>query len=109
MSGWLDKLLRQTVERTVAEHARPIVEAKVDEIIRTSPLLKFIKAGQLHLLDRLAGVDHKRAWDLFRDQALKEFMRDEKVKFGDPRYDWSPAGARDLAQAYILDHAEQSQ
>lgn len=98
---WLDPLIR----KTVLDVARPIIVEAVDEAIRTSPLIQFIKAGQLRLLEKLVDVDHRQAWDLFRD-ALKAHLHDEKISFGDPRYSWTADDARDLADELIIQHAE---
>lgn len=101
--GWLDPLIR----KAVMDVARPLIVEAVDEAIRTSPLLRFLKAGQLFLMEKLVDVDHRRAWELFRD-ALKDHLRDEKIKFGDPAYSWTDDDARDLADELIVQHAERA-
>jgi hypothetical protein len=36
----------------------------------------------------------------------RQHLRDEKIEFGDPRFGWAANDARDLAQAYEIDHWE---
>jgi hypothetical protein len=70
-----------------------------------TPVFAFVASGARHLLANLRDVDERRAWELMV-AATDDWLTDEKCTWGDPRFDWSEAGARDLATAYVLDHAE---
>jgi hypothetical protein len=35
----------------------------------------------------------------------REFLADEKIEFGDPRYDWTYGGAGDIARNYMTECA----
>ena len=68
---------------------------------------RFVKMIQWHLKLADPTLPDKRTFEMAMG-VWREFVRDEKVKFGDPRYDWTSAGARDLAQAYEIDHWERA-
>jgi hypothetical protein len=70
-----------------------------------TPVFAFVAAGARHLLANLSDIDERRAWELMV-AATEDNLAEDRCEFGDPRFDWTEAGARDVATAYVLDHAE---
>lgn len=68
---------------------------------------RFIKHMQARLLEASPTMEPRLAFYTARDR-YNAFLRDEKVAFGDARYDWSRSGARDLIQALEIDYWEQA-
>lgn len=77
-----------------------ICRARVREIageaIRTDPRYSFVRAMQRRLVQQ-SRMSPSIAWNIAA-RNLREFLADEGVAFGDPRYDWSDAGARTLIE-----------
>lgn len=67
----------------------------------------FVKRIQNCLTEACPSLDDKASFDMAR-RVYFQHLRDEKIEYGDPRFDWSADGARDLALAYEIDHWEQS-
>lgn len=108
--GWLDRAIgrgvKKGVEQAVAEFAkRGKLDAIVLEVLK-QPRNKwfwFVKAMQARVMEVDKTLTGKRAWQIAA-AAYREYLKDEKIAFGDPRYDWSRSGARDVIQAYEIDH-----
>lgn len=67
--------------------------------------LVFVKRIQNCLLKADPSLTGKRSFDMALG-VYRQHLRDENIKYGDPRFDWSADGARDLAQAYEIDYWE---
>jgi hypothetical protein len=65
----------------------------------------FVKHMQARMMEVDKRLDGKRAWEIALT-AYKEFLRSERIQFGDPRYTWDRDGARDLIQSLEIDHWE---
>lgn len=65
----------------------------------------FVKHMQARMMQVDKTLDGKRAWELALN-AYREHLKDEKIQYGDDRYDWSKDGAYELIQAYEIDHWE---
>lgn len=48
-------------------------------------------------------AEHLRGDLQFADGLLNEFLRDEKIEFGDARYGWSAADAETLVHEMLVD------
>lgn len=109
--------LKRAIDRGVEHGVRQAMDqftapgGKLDEMI-LAELKKpenrwfwFVKAMQAKMMTVDPAMDGKLAYDV-AVSTLRDFLRDEKIKFGDPDYDWSDAGARDLIQAMEIDHWE---
>lgn len=101
--GWvgdaIDGLARKTAREAVSEYfASESFKAVLDEMIQSSPVFRFRKAMQRRYLERRPGLTPKQAWD-HAGIALGEHLRGDRIEFGDPRYAWDDAGARDIVDA----------
>lgn len=103
--GILDTFIRRTVEKTVRETIKARLDDAVDRAIRNSPKIKFVKAMQMRMLAVDPKMDPVVAWNT-AVEALKCYLLDEQIEFGDPRYDWTRDGALDVIQSYEIDHWE---
>lgn len=103
--GWLDSAIRRGVESGVKASLDKHLDAAIDKAIKNSPLITFIKAGQMEMLRVDPSMDMRAAWEASR-VALVDFLSDEKIKFGDARYDWTPDAAVDLVHAMEIDYWE---
>lgn len=63
----------------------------------------FVKRIQNCLSRADPGLTDKQAFNLAAG-VYRRYLREEKIQYGDPRFDWSADGARNLAQAYKIDH-----
>ena len=84
-----------------------LVEAIVDtaqEAIWRHPAYAFIAGGQLRLMR--AGVKPATAWGMSK-ACLIEFMKSEKITFGDPRYIWTDEAGAELVEEMEIQHWEQ--
>lgn len=79
-----------------------LVDTIVDIVIK-HPTFPLISGGQARLIQ--AGMEPREAWNVSRG-VLVEFLRDEKVKFGDPAYAWDAAAGATLVEEYEIDHWE---
>lgn len=65
----------------------------------------FVKRIQNALLAANPALTDEQSFVMARD-VYRQHLRDEKIEFGDPRFGWTATDARDLAQAYEIDHWE---
>ena len=110
LSRMFDRRIEQAVENAVKEvFDSPKIQAKLGEIVADVVAnhkgLQFIKAMQLEMLRVDPKLDVRMAWNAARD-ALATFLEDEKVEFGDDRYDWSASAAIDLIHDIEIYHWE---
>lgn len=108
MWGWLkpsiDRGVKQGVERAIKEYDWGGAIRKV----LAGPEYRwfwFVKAMQGRMMDVDPSMDGKLAFDVAM-RAYRDFLKEEKIEFGHPDYDWSAAGARDLIEAMEIDHWE---
>lgn len=103
--GWLDRSIKQTVDKAIAEVLPRHIDDAVDRAITNSPKIQFVKAMQMQMLGCDPKMGVREAWDV-AVEALRNFLADEEIEFGDPRYDWSRDGAVTLIHEYEIHHWE---
>lgn len=85
--------------------------ARIREIaghaIRTDPRYLFVKDMQRHLIKCDPTMRPPIAWNIAA-RNLREFLADEGVSFGDPRFDWSPEGAIDLITSREIEYWDEA-
>ena len=106
--GWLDPLIKRTVEAAIEDVLPRHIEAAVDRAIETNPRFRFCKAMQMEMLRCDPKMNPRDAWNT-AVAALCNFLADEKIGFGDPRFDWSRYGADTLIHEYEIRHWERAQ
>lgn len=110
--GWLDRAVERGVKAGFDRFFKSgEFDKLVDDVVREE-LRKpkyawfwFVKHMQARLLEVDRSLSAKRSFQIAK-QAYREFLKDEKIEFGDPRYDWTRHGARELIHAYEIDHWE---
>lgn len=122
MMGWLREALdlgvRRGVEKAVADYCAPgggldaIVEQCVWEhmaktLSPNAPLTRLGFTWALRLCFRERGCSYADASDLAND-TLREFLADEKIRFGDTAYAWTRSGAAEVAEEYQFRHWERA-
>jgi len=99
MSGLFDlvaKMAEGDAEEAIKRYFdSPEFKAKLSRIVADAPIIKFMKAMQAHYIERCPSLTMMQAWEHARIN-LVSFLADDKIEFGDPRYDWSADGAREL-------------
>lgn len=91
------KHVERLAEQAVADHiASDAFAERIREILRENPRFVFIKQMQARYQRRCPNLPDRRAFEIARD-TLNSFLADDKIEFGDPRYDWSRSGADTLA------------
>lgn len=70
-----------------------------------SPWYPFIVGGQIRLME--TGMAPAKAWELSR-KTCHAFVREQKISFGDPAFDWSAAGGRTVVEDWEIEHWEHS-
>jgi len=92
-------------EEVVRRELPKIAQQVVADLWRTSPQFRFIKWTQQRLQEVDASLSDKDTFNIAK-RAIRQHLADEKIEFGDPRYTWDRDGAREVAQAYEIDHWE---
>lgn len=105
-----DFLIKRAAENAVDEFFQSekfdaLLRNSIDEVLRKNPVIRFVKAMQMEMIRIDPKMDMRAAWDVARG-TLKDFIHDEKIEFGDWRYDWSSAGAISLIHTMEIDHWE---
>jgi hypothetical protein len=96
----------RAVEKAFDRYFRsPEFEAILDKAFHNSAAVKFIKAMQMEMLRIDPSMDVMEAWEAAK-AAGRNFMADEKIKFGDPRYAWDRSAALDLIHEMEITHWE---
>ena len=112
---WLSRLIDRGVKRGVETGVQQAVDSFIasgkldkiiDEAIAASPFMQFVLAMKNEMLRVDPKMSGKAAWDTAM-RVYRDFLNDEKTKFGDPAFDWSKGGAVDLIHSYEIDHWEQ--
>lgn len=113
---WLRGYLKPSIDRGVKKG----VKQAVDNLITSGALDKaildvlakpkfkwfwFVKHMQKRMMEIDKTLTGKRAYGIALN-TYRDFLNEEKIEFGDPAYDWSEDAARDLIQAYEIDHWE---
>lgn len=112
----LDWFIKRRVEtvcgRVIAEQMPKIGQRIGREIVadmwRTDPLFRFIKWTQQRLQEANPTLPDKSAFYMAKG-CIRQHLEDEEIEFGDPRFAWDRGGARELAEAYEIDHWERVQ
>lgn len=122
----INKGADQAVSETLTEAFKPggwgdlklreIVNVRMDEIIRKMAYNNEHAEGQLNPTPFVwqCAFEFMRTDRSMKFQAAKalaistvrQYLRDEKIKFGDTNYDWSWEGAKIIAREYETDHWE---
>lgn len=89
------------VDKAIEEY-RPTLAKMVAEQVMADPVIRFVKQIQWRINEAAPDMDGKESWERAAG-ALRQFLKDENAMFGDPRFSWDRAGARDLADAYEID------
>lgn len=66
----------------------------------------FILKMAVHLMSRSNGSVGFDLAKRLASSAYREFLKSEKIIFGDPGYDWSGSSAREIADEFEADHWE---
>lgn len=101
MSGLFDWLFQRRGEKVAEQAVKDYFassefKTKLAAIVSDTPVVKFLQAMQARYIERAPGLTMKQAWEHARIN-LVDFLQGDKIEFGDPRYDWSASGARELA------------
>lgn len=103
--GWLDASIKRGIESGIKASLDKHLDAAIDRALANNPVITFIKAGQMEMLRIDPTMDVRQAWEVSR-MALADFLHNERIKFGDERYDWTPDGAVTLVHEMEIDHWE---
>ncbi len=63
----------------------------------------FVKAMQQKLLSACPKMSPPTAWKMALNN-LREYLAEEEIAFGDPRFDWTKQGAIDLITAREIEY-----
>lgn len=100
-------MLKREIEKAMLNIAEDAVRGVVQRMWDTNPHFRFIKWGQYELQRVDPTLTDEKAFYLSRD-TINEHLADEKIKFGDDGYSWDEDGAKEIMQAYQIDHWEQA-
>jgi len=117
--GWFDRAVNKGVQKAVESALARFTApgGRMDDLIgdqlwsqeisQTATLtpVGFIWAMRLYFHKR--GCSRQEASDL-ANSTLREFLADEKIKFGHPDYAWTRGGAEAIADEYQIQHWENS-
>ncbi len=120
--GWFDRAVKSGVDQAIAKASAPggLIQTRVgeimDEVMRERAVkdqrvkgnltaTSFVWQAAFHLLR----TDPHMKVTVARDraaEAIREFLRDEKIKFGNKQYAWDQEAAETIAREYETDHWE---
>lgn len=116
--NWFDKAVKRGIDKAIEEVAAPsgIIEATIYDVLRDIALrnerflgqrspAQFVWDMAFHMMrtDRTMRAPEAQARAL---AALGDFLRDEKIRFGDPAYAWDQHAAETLARELETAHWE---
>jgi hypothetical protein len=100
----IDRQIIQVADETARRLLPGIADRIMREITGVEPndppeAVRFVlaMASKFLSVDRSMTAEHARSLAV---ETYHAYLADEKIKFGDPRYDWSPAAAREVADEY---------
>lgn len=102
----LDWMIRRTVQQTIDDTVEGHLQSDgfremvLRELRAAMPHFDFVKQIQERLQEASPSLSDKDAYD-HAAALFEDFCRDEKCQFGDPRFDWTRAGAREIAEEDI--------
>ena len=76
----------------------PLIEATLEALWK-HPKYAVCVGGQVRLMK--AGYEPKKAW-VTSQRCLSEFLRDERISFGNPNYTWGVADGARMVEEYEL-------
>lgn len=97
--------LREAVESGVdkaIENFRPQLAKMIADQIAADPVFRFVKHIQIRLHEACPTMPGEESWERAAG-VLRQFLKDERAKFGDPRFSWERDGARELAEQYEIE------
>lgn len=95
LPGGLNRWLDDAVKRAIGEAVRNRLADP------EFAFFHFIKHMQARLLRQDASLSSKASFAIAAN-TYHAFLADEKIEFGDPRFDWSKAGAETLIYEYEI-------
>lgn len=114
--GWFDRAVQRGVTKALGDFCAPagplheIVERTVwkqmdESLSRTARLTPLGFTWALRLCFRKHGCSFAQASDL-ANSTLRQYLTDEKIKFGATDYSWTRGAAEEIADEYELQHWE---
>jgi hypothetical protein len=116
--NWFDRAVKKGIEAALQKAAAPggSIEHAINDVLRDIALRKIRFPGErsfsqfvwdmaFHLMRTDLTMRSPEARDR-ASAALHEFLRDEKIRFGDRAYAWDQAAAETLAHEYETRHWE---
>jgi hypothetical protein len=106
MASILDRLIGRTVKTAVDDAVESHLKTDgfrqmvLRELRDAMPHFDFVKQIQARLQQVDPTMPDKRAYE-YAEQLFWDLCRDENCQFGDPRFDWSAAAARTIADEEI--------
>lgn len=89
--------------RAGADQAAPKLVDVCLDALWSHPWFPLIAGGQARLME--AGVKPREAWALSR-KVLLQWVKDEKITFGDPGYGWDATAGRLIIEECELEYWE---
>lgn len=105
LSVTIDRTVKETIRDRMPDIIDKAIEQQIDELWRTNPRFRFLKWMQQELHRADASLEHGVTWETVK-RVLRDWLRDEKIAFGDKRYDWTREGAKELIREYEISHWE---
>lgn len=112
--SWFDRAIKRGADKGVSDYlASPRFKATVDKVfseviekvIRENPKIAFLLAMNAHFRRVCPTMTFRKAQNC-AIETLREYLAEEKIKFGDPRYSWTADAAVTVARDYQTDHWE---
>lgn len=112
--SWFQRAVKAGVEEAVHETLRKVVPGLVEAAViqfLDETLAPGRRLTQHGFILAMAVTLHKHGMPFLAakhraSDALSEFLKDERIRFGDPDYVWDRGGAEAVITAYELDHWE---
>lgn len=83
------------------DRATPSIVDTVLAALWKHPAYAVVAGGQLRLMR--TGILPGKAWEMSKS-CLIEFLKDQGVKVGDPRFAWDDEAGRTLVEEYEIEH-----
>ncbi len=99
----IDKAMKDALEPLIKSAVEKVFKTALDDLYENSPRFRFVKWMQAELERVGKDMTHQQSFKMARD-TLFEFLKDEKIEFGDSNFAWDRSAAIELIQAYEIDH-----
>lgn len=100
------KTIAEIVDEVLKEKSKDLSISIAKELMK-DPQILFLKQIQWELMRVNSDLDASKAFSTAK-VVLSEFLKDSKIEFGDPNFEWKQEDAIELAWAYEIEYWDEN-